>query len=191
MSGMRGKSESPAMTIATFRARASATTSVLAKLSCRSSIAWRMVTTVAHLRQSGEKSFQKRGVIFPRRWELPQNGPELVPQRAYAAREESLDRNSRIVQAAACDAVAWRLDAEDKVVGRCVAPFREGLQGLGAIESSIDFDGGQMAARVIQLLGVRQIFGVENPAPGREAPAAHPDIDAAFRHDAFPDRSRR
>src|SRR6185437_10707626 len=55
----------------------------------------------------------------------------------------------------------------------------EGLRRLAAVVGAVDLDRGQLAAGVLQLLGLRQALRIEHPAPRLEGPAADADIDLA------------
>src|SRR5581483_7123370 len=61
-----------------------------------------------------------------------------------------------------------------------VAPFRETLRLLRAVESPIDLDRGEPAGGVLQLALVREVGGIESAPPRLIGPPPdpHPDLAA-------------
>src|ERR1700674_1238736 len=98
---------------------------------------------------------EERGKIVgvkggPRR-KLPQDRPELRAELADAAVEKALDRGSGLGQNFSVRRRARRLHGKDEVVRRVGGPAAEALRALRPVESRVDLDRGELAARIGQL----------------------------------------
>src|SRR5205085_12104649 len=107
-----------------------------------------------------------------------QDGAELVAQFRDPAAHETLDAFRSRPHVLAVRREPMRLQAEDESFGSLVAPLRKGGRLERAVERSVHLDGRELAARVLQLLAVRQAGGIEVVAPRLESPAADAHMDA-------------
>ena len=92
--------------------------------------------------------------------------------------DETLDRFARFRQHAPIGAEAGRLDREHEILRGVGRPAPEAFGFLRAVESAVNFDRRDLAARMGQFARLRQALGIEHPAAPlleRPAPDAHPD----------------
>src|SRR5690606_584958 len=85
-------------------------------------------------RQELEKCGELVGVELARRGELPVDRTELVAQRGDAAVEKAADRIAGLGEVPAMGGIARPLEGEDEILRRFVAPAREALRFLRAVE---------------------------------------------------------
>ncbi len=120
-------------------------------------------------RQLSEKCRHVLRVEWHGRRELPVDRTELGTESQNPALEKAL--NTGVREALAVCHEPRRLDAEHESVGRLVVPFLERRWLLQTVKRRVDLDRGEVAARVMQLLRLRQALGVETAAPWGEVPA--------------------
>src|SRR5690606_12984600 len=109
-------------------------------------------------------------------------GTKLGPKREEAGREEIGDRRLRLLQSADMGDIARRLDGEDEILRRLRRPPLETLGLLQGIEGAIDLNRGKSLGRIGELILLRQVFGIEDAAPGAVGPARNADAhDSSLR----------
>src|SRR5690606_31271152 len=74
---------------------------------------------------------------------------------------------------------AWPLHREHEIVRRVLGPAGVAFRPLQCVERTIELDAGEHPGRILELAALRQVPGIEHPAPGRVAPAGNSDADAA------------
>jgi hypothetical protein len=149
-------------------------------------MAWRKATLSASRGRAARKPSKKSGSNVRLGGNCQRTGPSFFPSAATPLSKKRRMGVPRLLHAAAGDRVARRLDAEDEAVGRGVAPSEKRLALLRAVEGGVYFDRGQTPAGVFELMRMGKVLRIEDAAPGREAPAADSDMDAARRHSRAP-----
>src|SRR5579883_850005 len=79
-----------------------------------------------------------------------------------------------------------RLDRKDEVLWRLLFPLQKALRPLQRIEGAVDLNRGKNARAVLELFLLRQLLGIEDPAPWRIRPARDADANPALAHRVFP-----
>jgi len=131
------------------------------------------------MRQQSEEGVEVGSIELFRRRELPKHRPQLVAELQRAGIDETLDRVARLGEHTPVDGVARPLEGKDEARGRLARPLGERCRRLRAIEGAVDLYGRHVLGRVGELFGVRQLVGIERPAPGLEGPSAHPGTDVS------------
>ena len=138
--------------------------------------------SIEFFRKQIEKCSEVGFIEFFRRSELPEQGAELAAEFGDARLQKSRDRRASAAEFTPVRGVARTLQREDEVVRRFRCPTRERLRLLRAVVGAVDFDHGQLPARIAEFLGLREIVGIEDAAPRFERPAADTGANfAAFR----------
>src|ERR1700746_919009 len=107
-------------------------------------------------------------------------------QFRYVGIKKAIARRARCLERATVSAKAQALERELEPVGHLARPFAKGCRRLGAVKGAIDLDRGEPLGGVSELLRMRQAFGIKQPAPGLERPAADADIDWPRFHGHLP-----
>src|SRR5207247_1680547 len=84
--------------------------------------------------------------------------------------------------------VARPLEREDEVPRDPITPGGEAFRPLQGIESSVDFDRGELAGRMGEFVLLPEVLGVEFPPPRRIAPTG--DADTGLGHRTSPSKYR-
>src|SRR5262245_22352554 len=70
-----------------------------------------------------------------------------------------------------------RFDSEGKILGHLIGPGLERLRLLERVKRAVDLDRGDLPARVLELLLLRDSFRVKGASPGGVNPAGHAYAD--------------
>ncbi|MCR6631279.1 MAG: FAD-dependent oxidoreductase [Magnetospirillum sp.] len=116
--------------------------------------------------QQGEEAFHPLGLVAQAGRQLPQQRPQLGPQRQHAAGEEVRQRRRHPGQPQDVGDIARPLDGEDEAVGRVGRPGGEAGRTLQGIEGAVDLDGAKARRRVTQFVTLAQPCGKEHPRQG-------------------------
>jgi len=130
-------------------------------------------------RKEVEKSREHVMVIFEVGRELPKQRPEFFVQLEHAGCEEIRQRYLDIAQPQHVGDEARTLDREHEAVWRLLAPARVASRPLQRIERAVQFDGGKIPRRVMQLVTLDPAFRVKHPAPRRVTPSRNADANAS------------
>src|SRR5574338_443638 len=130
------------------------------------------------------------GIELPPRRELPQDRPELWPERGEALGEEIADALRAFAQACPGDAKARALDRELEALGDDLSPRLPARRLLAAVEGCVDLDRRQRPRRIFELLRLGQLVGIEDSAPRRIGPSTDPHPNSPRAHQSSNCRSR-
>src|SRR5262245_32691127 len=116
--------------------------------------------------------------------ELPEDRTELVTQPQQTRSEKISERLRHVFEAASMRDVLRRFDGEVEIVRRLLKPLAEALGLLQPVERAVDLDRRDLAAGEGELLLLRELRRVENPAPRRISPTGHTNtnVGANIRH---------
>jgi len=165
------------------------------KLGCRISIAWRSgrffstrnqllrLTRLSCRRANtaARQQLEKRLDLFriePKlRRKLPQNRPELRAQSQHTRCNKFGQRLAYFSQPQHVRDVPRTLYRKDKILRRGVGPARKinNRWSLQRVERAVDLDRPENPGRLLQFTRLRQIFGIESPAPALIPPAGNPN----------------
>ena len=127
--------------------------------------------------QQVEKGAEVGFVELLGRRELPQYRPKPVAHFRDAGIVEPLDGIPGLGEHTAVGGEPRALDREDEAVRDLAGPFAEAFRLLRAVIGAVDFDRGQLGGGVGQFFRLGQLLRIEHAPPGREGPAADPDMN--------------
>jgi len=130
-------------------------------------------------REEAEEPIEARLLERQLRGELPEQGPELLPQLEEAGGEEVRQGRLHVLQLEHVGDVARPLHGKHEARRRLTAPRRVELRALEGVERAVQLDRGEHPGRVFQLPAVRETGRVEHAPPALVAPARDADADPA------------
>ena len=139
---------------------------------------------VQHAGQRLQEGVQVVGIEFSRGRQLPQYRAQPVAHFLDAAVDETVHALAAVGQRPTFGDIARRFQREHETRRRGLGPLGVGGRLLRAVISTVDLDGAQVSAGVIQLQSPQQVGRIEIVAPGRIHPAAHADADGPVLHAA-------
>src|SRR5579862_9043594 len=103
----------------------------------------------------------------------------MVAQLGDAGIEKALDRVAGLPEHTPVRRKARPFQREHEARRYLTGPFAKRRRRLRAVERAVDLDRGQPLGGICKFLRMRQPLRIEQAAPRRKGPAAHPDVDPA------------
>ncbi len=133
-------------------------------------------------RQQPQEAADVFAIESPIGRKLPQDRAEFGAEHRKALCEKAGEPVLGFRELRLHHAITRALDRELKAVRHDLFPIRPARGFLPAVKGRVDLDRGQRARRKFELALLRQVAGIEYPAPRRIGPPADADADRAFAH---------